>query len=260
MTLNKKGIKNLQCFLLFLGRGRSGSSLCGGLISCHPNVIIAHETEFINFNYNNELDLYNYLIDSQEIKRHVWEPLRKRDDWEWIRNYENIRVVGTKKQGRLIRSMSDFSKLNELKKKLSVTVKFINIYRNPFDNIATIYNKSQIPKNIRADGNMKSLDRAISYYFSGSKLTNEVIKREPVLNVQHELLVRQPRKILSEICGFLGIPILEDYLDYCEKFIWSTPRKTRDSVSWSNAQKERVIKLSNKYDFLKHYTWEEEVI
>jgi hypothetical protein len=246
----------LQCFLLFLGRGRSGSSLCGGLINCHPNVFIAHEREFINFDYKNEIQLYNYLIESQEIKRHVWKPLRERDDWKWIKSFKNIRVIGTKKQGTLIRSVADFSKLNKLKNKLSVKVKFINIYRNPFDNITTMYNKSQKPKNIKANRNMKSLNRAISYYFSGAKLTNEVIKREPVLNVQHELLVTEPRRTISKICNFLNIPILEDYLNYCETFIWPEPRKTRDSVVWTDEQKRRVMKLSVEYDFLKQYTWE----
>lgn len=185
---------HLKCFVLFLGRGRSGSSLCGGLISCHPNAVIAHEKEFKNFQFDDENELYNFLLESQSNKRFIWNPLI---DIEWLdmKEYDNIRAIGTKKQGTLIKNMSDFSKLEHLKTKISVPIKFINIYRNPFDNIATIYNKSQVSKNINAGRNMKSLDKAITYYFNGIKMTQEVIDREPTLNVCHENLVKKQEKL-----------------------------------------------------------------
>jgi hypothetical protein len=250
-------VKSLRSFVLFLGRGRSGSSLCGGLLNCHPNAVVVHEKEFLNFKYKNEKELYNYLIQSQNKKRHLWKPLRGRDDWEWITNHDNLKVIGTKKQGTFIKHMTHFNRLDALKEKLSIPVKFINIYRNPFDNIATIYNKSQKRKNILSDKNMKSLDRAITYYFNGAKMTQAVIDRELFINVQHESLVNNPKEILSEICDFLGLPILEDYLDYCENFIWKSPRKTRESVKWSGNQIDRVTRLKNKYSFLAKYTWED---
>ena len=247
---------NLKCFLLFLNRGRSGSSLCGGLISCHPNAIIAHEKEFKNFDFTDEIDLYNLLIEAQTNKKFVWQPLRGITTWRDMKQYENIRVIGTKKQGTLIKSISDFEKLETLKNKISIPVKFINIYRNPFDNITTIYNKSQRPKHIKTGTTMKDINRAITYYFNGIRMTQEVINREDVLNVQHENLVDNTRKVLVDICEFLDLPLDDEYLDFCKTLIWKQARQTRNSIDWSVDNIMRVEKLKNKYDFLKGYSYE----
>lgn len=248
-----KGFKHLKYFLLFLGRGRSGSSLCGGLISCHPNVILPHQKEIKDFIFENESCLYNLLLEAQKQKQFIWEPLRNRSEWKNVKKYGDIQVIGTKKQGTLIKSIYDFSKLRELKKKISVPIKFINTYRNPFDNIATIYNKSQKTKYIKQGINMKNLNRAINYYFKGIQMTQEVINCESTLNVQHENLVNNTREVLTEICQFLNLPLINDYLIFCESIVWKYPRQTRHLVDWSKQDILKVNKLKNNYDFLKEY-------
>ncbi len=94
----------LQYFLLFLGKGRSGSSLCGGLIACHPNAIIAHEKEIKNYKFDNEDDLYNLLIEAYNSKLSTWKPLRSKSEWREVKRYDDIRVIGTKKQGTGLRT------------------------------------------------------------------------------------------------------------------------------------------------------------
>jgi len=247
-------ISNLNCFLLFLGRGRSGSSLCGALINSHPNAVVAHQKEFIDFHYENELELYNYFLETIDDRRYIWPPHRK-SDWEWIKQYKVLKVIGTKRQGTLVRNPRDMGRFYKLKKTLSIPIKFINIYRNPFDNIATMYNQSQRPKPVKLGKNMKNIDRAISYYFGGIKMT-DALAGEDVLNVKHENLVQNVREVVTEIFDFLELPLIEDHLVYCESIVWSNPRKTRDSVNWTEKEKNRVIKLKNQYDFLKDYTWE----
>ena len=251
-----QNFNDLQYFLLFLGRGRSGSSLCGGLLSCHPDMAILHEKEFIEFEYKNETELYNYLLDFMKYKRHIWKPLRNRDDWNWIDNYRILKVLGTKKQGTLVKNVRNFKNLEKLKRTLTVPIKFINIYRNPFDNIATVYRKSQVRKHKLVGRNMKSINRAITYYFTGVKVTQEMIDRgEDVLNIKHEDLVKDTKRTLAKICLSLNVFPYEEYLDYCKELVWDNPRKTRDRIDWSESDKKRVIKLKNQYDFLREYTW-----
>ena len=74
--------------------------------------------------------------------------------------------------------------------------------------------------------------------------------------MKHENLVQNVREVVTEIFDFLELPLIEDHLVYCESIVWSNPRKTRDSVNWTEKEKNRVIKLKNQYDFLKDYTWE----
>lgn len=241
-------------FLLFLGRGRSGSSLCGGLLASHPNIIFPNQKEFKDFEFTDENELYQMLFNAAHIKQWIWEPLRNLSEWKHIKRYDDIRIIGSKKQGTLIKKINDFKKLDELKNKISVPVKFIHVYRNPFDNITTIFNESQRTKHVKLGINMKSLDKAITYYFYGMQVTQSVIDRgEDVLNVQHEELITNTEKVLSMICNFLGVPMIKEHLDFFKPMIWKTPRQSRNKIIWTFDQITRVNNLKNQYDFLEEY-------
>lgn len=247
---------NLNCLLLFLGRGRSGSSLCGGLLACHPNIILAHQKEFKHFVFEDETELYRLFDEAHRSKKFIWKPLRNLSGWSIMKDYDDIRVIGTKKQGTFITKIDDFKKLDELKKKISIPIKFINIYRNPFDNITTIYRKSQQKRHIKQGRNMKSLDKAITYYFHGIQMTQEVINREPTLNIQHEKVVTDVEGTLTKICDFLDLPLTLAYLNFCNTLIWEKPRISRHSLKWEEKHISRVNELKNKYDFLRDYELE----
>jgi len=243
-----------SCFLLFLGRGRSGSSLCGGLLASHPNIILPNQKEFKNFEFTDENELYQMLLDSSYRKKWIWEPLRKFSIWKDMKEYDDIRVIGSKKQGTLITKANDFSKLDELKNKITIPIKFIHVYRNPFDNIATIFTKSQWTKHIKRGTNMKSLGKAITYHFHGMEVTQSVINRgESVLNVKHEDLINNTEKIFKTICNFLDVPVVQKHFNFFKSIIWEKPRQTRNNVIWTSDQIIRVNNLKNKYEFLKEY-------
>lgn len=256
MNLQQKNMNKPTCFVLFLGKGRCGSSLCAALINCHPNSVILNQKEFINYNYTSKKELFDYLLKSVNDPQYIW-PQYKSNDYYWIRNYENLKVLGTKRQGTLIKTNKDFDKLDKLKKIISIPIKFIHVYRNPYDNIATIFNESQRPKHIKLGQNMKSLDKAIKYYFNGIKIANSVMEREDSLNIKHEELVKNPNEILKMILKFLDLSIIESHIEFCKSLIWDKPRKTRTSVDWSIDQITRVKEMKNNFKFLQKYKWEE---
>lgn len=241
-------------FLLFLGKGRCGSSLCAGLINCHPNAVVLNQKEFIDFEFQTQKQLFDFILESVDDNQYIW-PQYKKDDHYWIRHYEKLKIIGTKRQGTLVKSFSDFQRLDELKSKLKIPIKFIHVHRNPYDNIATIFNETQKPKLVRLGQNMKSINRAINYYFSGIEMAHAVMKREDSLNVKHEDLVRDTRKTLTNILTFLELPIIESHMEFCESLVWDNPRKTRESVDWTKKQKQKVERSKNSYNFLKPYKW-----
>ncbi|PSO51862.1 MAG: hypothetical protein BRC34_14235, partial [Cyanobacteria bacterium QH_1_48_107] len=46
---DKKNFQNVDKYCMFIGYPRSGHSLVGSLLDAHPNIIIAHELNALNF-------------------------------------------------------------------------------------------------------------------------------------------------------------------------------------------------------------------
>ena len=47
--INRKEIKNIQAYCLFVGHARSGHTLIGALLNAHPDIVMAQEERTIEF-------------------------------------------------------------------------------------------------------------------------------------------------------------------------------------------------------------------
>lgn len=244
----KSPFENVKYFLMFLGRGRCGSSLLGALINCHPNAVVVHELNHFKLKYEDRDDLFNQILLNHGSRRNLAWPSYQ-DHWEWNFKYKNLFVIGTKHAGGVTNKIkSDSKSIMKFKKFISTPVKFIHVRRNPYDNIATVYNKSQIPRHIRNGTNMKNIDRALKYYFEGISIAKKVEETEDVLNIKHEDVVNNTRNCIKRVMNFLDLPILDEHIKYCKELIWEKPRITRDSVEWTKKQIEKIERLIEKYN------------
>ena len=62
---------------------------------------------------------------------------------------------------------------------------------------------------------------------------------------------------MKRICAFLDVSCSEDYLGQAEKILFGKPSHTRNTVVWSDAQKERVQNEMQKYSYLRSFKFEE---
>lgn len=62
---------------------------------------------------------------------------------------------------------------------------------------------------------------------------------------------------MKRICAFLDVSCGEDYLGQAEKILFGKPSHTRNTVVWSDAQKERVQNEMQKYSYLRSFKFEE---
>ena len=105
-----------------------------------------------------------------------------------------------------------------------------------------------------------AIDNAIKSFFELIE-TNERIRQlygEAVLDVLSHELILKPRETMTTICAFLGVACSDDYLGQAEKILFGKPSNTRNTVSWTQDQKNRVKKEMQKYSFLRTFTFEEE--
>jgi len=237
-------------FCLFVGYPRSGHSLVGALLNAHRNAVIAHELnahEFILANCARD-ELYSRII-----ARAAWFNLRgNRGTYpyqvpnQWQGRFAALHVIGDKRGGLLTRSIAQHPDLLARTRALvGVPLGLVHVVRNPFDNISAI-----------SIWNALSLEESVDFYFFHCQTTarlGELCDPSEVITVHHEDMIRDPRAVLSELCGFLGLEQDSGYLDDCCSIVFKEPTHTRRRVVWPTALIREVERRARSCWFLDGY-------
>ncbi len=252
---NRGRYAQVQRYCMFVGYPRSGHSLVGSFVDAHPNAVISHELDALDFverGYGRNRLFYLITRNSYEFGKvgRSWTGYSYDVKGQWQGGYnEVLTVLGDKKGGMSSRRLeSDPELLESLHSMTGVPIQIIHVVRNPFDNISTISNRNKIP-----------LEEAIEFYFSLCD-TNKAVKAKSddahFLEFRLEELVEKPREIVQRICGFLELEADSGYLSACEALLFEKPRRTRDSVQWDRSLIELVLVRAKEYDFLEGYDFE----
>lgn len=281
----------VETFVMFIGYPRSSHSLLGAILDAHPEIIIPHEYHIID-----KWDIYQeetlqstgmqkYLLFYNLHSLSTWQATfgnRARepaflDDGVYSYNVPGawqgtlsgkIKVIGDKKGGGTTMELTEkphkFAILKEVEDTVGIPFKFLHVLRNPFDVISTwvlrLYNE-RLKVN---DGKTKvnhpgAVDNAIKSFFELIE-TNDRIKQaygDAVLDVFSHELILKPKETVETVCAFLGVACSEDYLSQAEKILYGKPSATRNTVVWTEDQKDRVLNEMQKYSFLRSFRFNE---
>jgi hypothetical protein len=105
-------------YLLFVGSGRTGSTLVGQILNCHPNILITNESRILQHCINTDTQLISHVPKLIDIAHHEFlngthqydKPEKQQHKNKWQRDWKNtaqlslpekstIRFIGDKKQG-----------------------------------------------------------------------------------------------------------------------------------------------------------------
>ena len=249
-----------ETYCQFVGYPRSGHTLVAALLNAHPEIVIANELGVLDWvrrglNRNQLLSLI--LKSDRDFARRSYQFMdyNYRVPNQWQGRFEKIRVVGDKDGARdtgALRQQPDL--LGRLTDRLRLRLRVVHVLRNPFDMMATTFNR-------RAQrGEPISLDEAIRLGADHVASVQNVLERCPpagVLTIRHEALVTAPQKTLAELCRFLGVEAGDVYLSDCASIVLDSPRRTRSSIPWSAAQIDWVKQdIIARFDFLAGYSFE----
>lgn len=255
----KKNFTNINQYCIFIGYQRSGSSLVGSLLDAHPNVVIAHELNAMKFfeaKYSKNQIYYLLLQNSQEFAQQgrSWSGYSYEVPNQWQGKFSNLQIIGDKKAALSTIKLGQNSQLlQQIRQTLQLPIKFVHVYRNPYDNITTMFKKKD-----RKSTKLLDFEGTIDYYFELCETINKLkknIEPQDIFELKHELLIDNPQKALQELCNFLGIEANKDYLNDCASIVFKSPRKTRETIEWSEAQIELVKSKMAKFDFLQGYCY-----
>jgi hypothetical protein len=252
--------QDIQHYCLFVGHARSGGSLLGGLVDAHPSAVIADEVDifpYIEAGFERE-QVFHILLERSQYQASQGRSKAGREKQhsffvtgQWQGRYETLQVIGNRKAGISTQQLRQNPNLyNQLRRLLGekINLKVIFSVRNPFDTVSTMHIRSG-----------RDLVSGIDAYFSNCETIGELRKSLPstdFLAVRHETLLANPANELRQICGFLGLPALPDYIQACSGILYRAPSHTRNKVSWSPELIETVNARIGQYEFLQGYSFE----
>jgi hypothetical protein len=246
--------RDVSAFCMFIGHGRSGSTLCGSLLTAHPEIVIGHEADALAFVQRGMTrdQLYAVLIRrdrrfadrgnrSQEYNYNVPD--------QWQGRFQQIRVIGDKESAATTRRLRQAPQLlSRLREQVRVPIRIVHPIRNPFDNITTIARRSGA-----------SLEQSAERYFTLTQANAtliDTVKDAEILTVRHEDLISEPKQQLKTLVEWLGLSADEAYLAACAGIVYKSPSRSRKKAPWTPDLIRSVQSRVEQYPFLRGYTFD----
>jgi len=231
---------DVRFFCLFIGHGRSGSTLVGALLNAHRSIVLANEL--------NTLRCIRRRMPRERLFNHIRSTsisqarhgsaggggYRYAVPGQWQGKHDRISVIGDRKAGTTaIQLFREPELLKQLQTSVKVPLKFICVVRNPFDSITTTFKKTFRRPNEPAESH---LSRQIDAYFdrwAAVTHVHEQLGDDHVAFVRHEDMVMDTASQLAALCRFLEIEADSEYLTACASIVKRKPSITRDTVEWA---------------------------
>jgi len=246
--------KEIESYCMFVGYPRSGHSLVGSLLDAHPDVVIAHELDALGFlqaRFSRSQLFALIMNNSRQIaaRGRVQTGYNYVVPESWQGRARRLRVIGDKRGRRSgARLQRHPELLDRLLEAVRLPTRFVHVVRNPYDNISTMSKRGKI-----------TLEQARDTYFSLCDSVMYVKSRTQagtVLDLRHESLIADPKATLKELCSFVDVDPIEEFLDGCASIVFDSPHQSRLESVWPQALRGDVQRRMGAYPYLAGYDWD----
>ena len=164
-------------------------------------------------------------------------------------DHGEAKVIGDKRGRKSALELNQRPELlDRLRNRVGVPIRVIHVTRNPFDNIVSEAHRFNL-----------TLEAATRWYEKSCvavAATRPRLSPEELLDIPYESFDADPRSVLTQLCSFIGVEALPDYLEACASVVRPSAKRRRDSVEWTTTDVEAVEALINRYDFLRQYSFD----
>ena len=251
---NRAQFRDVSGFVMFVGYPRSGHSIVGSLLNAHPNVVIGHRLRvlrYIEAHYRRD-QINGMVLTADRRFARMGRIGSKRYDYsvpnQWQGRFTDLKVIGDSNvTNNYLRTRPGL--LGQLRGVMGVPVRVVHVVRNPFDNIATMSLRNEVP-----------LEEAADRYFSLCEGANQVragCSEEHWFDLRHEELLEEPEKCLRRLCEFMQIDAADGYLQDCAGILYRQPHLSRSEVTWAPELLASVEERMAAYPHLRGYSFTE---
>lgn len=230
-SISDDQVEGDECFVIFLGHAHSGHSIVGALLDAHPDIAISNELNVPKLILDHDLDnkvlqkiiLYYSLNHSSWIntgyKYNVPESYQGKTKFP--------KILGDKKGGgstRIIRNNPWV--LDKLVEMFGKKLRFINVIREPKDNIAAFAHYWG-----DAEVGRKHVDR----YFENYETNKQIEKKfqGAFYKLKHSDFIKNPVYEFKKILQFLNLKANENQLKSWLSIVRNTENNRSETINWS---------------------------
>ncbi len=250
---------NTSTYVMFIGSGRSGTTLLGSCLDAHPQIIIANQQntlKYLTFKAFDRRRIYTLLVENSrrasQSKRMGGGGYSYYVPEQWQGRFERLRVIGDKSMSaqaveRIYRNPSLLRRLREVS---GAKLRLIHLIRNPYDTITTKAIRRKLP-----------LRTMIREYFTCCERLQQVlrlIEQESPENIQRvpvvlEEFIQNPTGELARVCEKLGVEAEPDFLKSCAGIVYKKPHLSRHRLPWDQVHRNEVKMQMKRFPFLAGY-------
>lgn len=247
----------------FLSTPRSGHSLVGAMLDAHPDAVIGSEYGILDhmiWGFSRERIAALLIADSKRLPHNLSRRTGARRpggytydvEGQWQGRVRKLRLLGDKNgSADTMRIARRRWLVDRIEDTMKADVRFIHVYRNPFDVVSTIYVRAQKTSPGRSD-----LSGAISLLETRTSAHRSMIADhgpDRVFSLAHEDHLTDPNVYFAALVRWLGLEPDASYLDACAAICFDKPRKTRTQAPWGPHHISRVNRLIEETPFLRRY-------
>lgn len=247
-------LRDVERFCFFIGYARSGHSLVGSLLNAHPSVVISHELDcirYVRMGFRRS-QIYSLILQRDnafESIGRIWTGYNYSVPGAHQGDHRAVKVIGDKRGRRSALELNQRPELlDRLRNRVGVPIRVIHVTRNPFDNIVAEARRFNL-----------TLEAATRWYEKSCvavAATRLQLSPDELLDIPYESLDPDPRSVLTQLCSFIGVEALPDYLEACSSVVRPVTKRRRDSVEWTPTDVRGVETLIKRYDFLGQYSFD----
>jgi len=250
---NRESYRDLRTFVLFIGNGRCGTSLLGSLLNAHRHVCIGHELNVLRYvarGYRRDQLLW-LLVKQDAVFGQLgrqWTGYDYDVPGQWQGRFEKLLVVGDKKAGSTSSMLGKRPQLlRKLEERIRLPLRIIHLVRHPHNVITTMHSKQGWP-----------LAEAADIFFQRCETNWRLMNERPdvVRTLYLEELIAEPQRHLVELCRFLGVEPLEDFVRDAAGIVFDKPRQSGSAVPWPAEVRRSVERRAAAYPYLAKYVIE----
>lgn len=258
----QKLFDGVHTYLMFIGIGRSGTTLIGALLDAHPRIIVANQQTTLKYlrpGLFSRSQIFSLLLtnsrNAARSGRMGGGGYSYAVPGQWQGRFDKLEVIGDKSKSaqEVVRLTSSPGLLDRLARVMQVRLRMIHVIRNPFDTIAT-----------RSMRRRLSLERMSREYFALCDRLQRLIRRIDGISehdvervpVRLEEFIEYPEEQLAGICRGVGVDVDKDYLQGCARIVRREPHRSRHDVAWNRTLVAEVQRNLERFPFLRPYSFD----
>ena len=248
---------NPKYFLLIVGCSRSGTTIANTVLNYHQQIHIAWETKY-SLNFWRDLPHKNKYW--QDLSKIADRQIKSKDaqggyvystEKAKLAKNKDILVIGEKIWNPSLLLLSgQYDSISNLEKVLEVPIKIVNCIRHPQDVVATMCLRNNITDEAGICDRLNWLEQ----HLLATASLKQKVKPENLYDCYHEGLILNPQQTIAELISFLDLDLAKIDLDAVANILFDRPKLTRDEITWSQENLQRISDMYQRYDWLERYT------